>query len=121
MERLGKFVALAFVKLGKIGYDILTLIWLVAATIICLLAALLALPMALIKKNDGCLMAIMGVWMILGSLPAKILMLGEIRAKDVSSKLAEWEQAHGGEGVYSADENIERGKELIKAYWYGES
>lgn len=117
MKRLGKFVLTMFVRIGNIGYATISIIWYIACTLVCALAALLATPMALITKSDKCLLAILGVWGIAMALPAKLVGMEKFDWNDYSPKIANYMREKGSDPVVYADDNINRSKELIKDYW----
>ena len=117
MKRLGKFVLTILTHIGSFGYGILSIIWYIASTLVCALAALLATPIALITKSNKCLLAILGVWVIALAIPAKLLGINRFDWADVSPKIANYMRKRGVDPVCYADENIERSERLIKDYW----
>ena len=120
MKRLGKFVLTVFLIIGALGFNILTIIWTIVSGIVCGLAALLALPMALITKSNKCLRAIAAVWVILLALPAKAIGMEKMDLDDYSPKIANKLREKGLPTTAYTDDNINGSKELIKDYWNDE-
>jgi hypothetical protein len=120
MKRLGKFALITFVRIGGIGYSIISIIWCIACTLVCGLAALLATPMALVTKSNKCLLAILGVWVIALALPGKLIGIEKVDWNDYSPKIANYMREKGFDPVIYADDNINESKELIKDYWNDE-
>lgn len=120
MKRLGKFVLNTLLIIGALGFNILTIIWTIVSGIVCGLAALLALPMALITKSNKCLGAIVAVWVILLALPAKAIGMEKMDWDDYSPEIANKLREKGLSTTVYTNDNINRSKELIKDYWNDE-
>ena len=120
MKRLGEFVLTALLIIGALGFNILTIIWTIVSGIVCGLAALLALPMALITKSNKCLSAIVAVWVILLALPGKAIGMETMDWDDYSPKIANKLREKGFPTTVNANDNINRSKKIIEDYWNDE-
>lgn len=115
MERLLYCIGNLLGFVGMVAFKILYITWVLVATLVCLIAGLLSLPMAKIKRDNRCVGAIAGIWLLCVLSPAT--WIGINKGSINGTWLENFYKERDIDTEYDFNEECNYGKNLFKNYW----